>query len=41
MGIKDYTIEEVIPIPKGIKPGTNIRLENKYKLIYYSLGKHE
>lgn len=35
-GTKEYQSEEEIPIPKGIKAGTNIRLEKKVNLRLYN-----
>ena len=34
-GSKVYTVEEVIPIPRGIKTDTNIRIEKKVKIFFY------
>jgi hypothetical protein len=38
-GIKDYEVDEVIPIPSGIKNGTNIRLESKVFILLFRFNR--
>jgi hypothetical protein len=38
-GIKDYEVEDIIPIPSGIKSGTNIRLESKVFLLLFRFNR--
>jgi molecular chaperone DnaJ len=41
-GSKVYTVEEIIPIPRGIKSDTNIRVEKKVKhLLIKDIGKRK